>query len=151
MKDSRLLLKSLAGMIFLLLAMGLAIFLPYGSLSYPLAWLYLAVFFTPVVGITIYLFAFDKHLLKGRVVAGPLAEPTVRQKAIQSVAGLLFLGIYVVSAFDFKFHRVVRRCPSPDVYGGAYANAFYADCAGIVLGADPVHDVGRNDQLPGYR
>jgi protein-S-isoprenylcysteine O-methyltransferase Ste14 len=103
MKDSRLLSKSLAGMLFLLIAMGLALFLPYGSLIYPLAWAYLAVFFGSALLITIYLFLFDKHLLKSRLAAGPIAEPTVSQKLIQSAAGLSFLGIYVTSAFDLRY------------------------------------------------
>jgi protein-S-isoprenylcysteine O-methyltransferase Ste14 len=103
MKDSGLLLKSFAGMLFLLISMGLAIFLPYGSLTNPLAWIYLAVFFGSALLITIYLFLFDQHLLKSRLAAGPVAEPTVRQKMIQSAAGLVFLGIYVTSAFDLRF------------------------------------------------
>src|SRR5215472_4776304 len=103
MKDSRLLSKSLAGMIFLLICMGVALFLPYGSLAYTRAWVYLAVFFLPVLLITLYLFLFDKHLLKSRLALGPVAEPTLSQKIIQSAAGLLFIGIYVISAFDNRY------------------------------------------------
>jgi len=33
---------------------------------------------------------------------GPIAETRTTQKIIQSVAGLLFLGIFVLSAFDYK-------------------------------------------------
>jgi protein-S-isoprenylcysteine O-methyltransferase Ste14 len=104
MKDPWLLSKSLAGMLFLLISMGLALFLPFGSLTYSLAWIYLAVFFVSVLFITIYLFLFDKHLLKSRLAAGPVAETTFSQKLIQSAAGLVFIGIYVISAFDFRYH-----------------------------------------------
>jgi protein-S-isoprenylcysteine O-methyltransferase Ste14 len=104
MKDTRLLIKSLAGMLFLLIVMGTAIFLPAGSLKYPLAWIYLTTFFALVLLITLYLFRFDKQLLKSRLAAGPVAEPTRAQKIIQALAALSFLGIYITSAFDHRYH-----------------------------------------------
>jgi protein-S-isoprenylcysteine O-methyltransferase Ste14 len=104
MKNLQLFSKSLAGLMFLLTSMGVALFLPYGSLHYPLAWIYLTAFFVPVLLITVYLFLFDKHLLKSRLAAGPVAEPTVSQKLIQSAAGLVFIMIYVLSAFDYRHH-----------------------------------------------
>jgi protein-S-isoprenylcysteine O-methyltransferase Ste14 len=104
MKAARLLTKSIAGMLFLLAIMGIALFLPAGSLAWLLAWWYLAVFFVSVLGITIYLFVFDKNLLKSRLAAGPVAEPTPAQKIIQSAAALAFLGIYITSGFDRRYH-----------------------------------------------
>src|SRR5215469_11038310 len=79
-----------------------ALFMPYGSFNYNLAWLYLCVFTISVIAITTYLFLFDKHLLKSRLSAGPIAETRTTQKIIQSVAGLAFIGIFVLSAFDHK-------------------------------------------------
>jgi protein-S-isoprenylcysteine O-methyltransferase Ste14 len=104
MKAARLLTKSIAGMIFLLAIMGIALFLPAGILAWPMAWWYLAVFFASVLGITLYLFLFDKHLLKSRLAAGPVAEPTLAQKVIQSAAALSFLAIYITSGFDHRYH-----------------------------------------------
>jgi protein-S-isoprenylcysteine O-methyltransferase Ste14 len=104
MKGSRLLIQSLAGMLFLLISMGAAIFLPVGSLKYLLAWIYLTIFFVLVLWITLYLFLFDKHLLKSRLAAGPVAEPTLTQKIIQSAAALAFLGIFITSGFDHRDH-----------------------------------------------
>jgi protein-S-isoprenylcysteine O-methyltransferase Ste14 len=103
MKVSRLLIKSLAGMLFLLVEMAASILLPFGKLNYPLAWLYLTIFFACVLVITLYLFFFDQHLLKSRLAAGPVAEPTLTQKLIQSAAALAFIGIYVVSGFDHRY------------------------------------------------
>ena len=97
-----LILKSFLGLLFLLCVMGAALFLPYGNFHYPLAWLYLCVFAGSVVVITVYLFVFDKRLLKKRLVAGPVAETRTLQKIIQSIASLAFLGIFLVSAFDYK-------------------------------------------------
>jgi protein-S-isoprenylcysteine O-methyltransferase Ste14 len=129
MKDTRLLIKSLAGMLFLLISMGLAIFLPAGSLQYPQAWIYLTIFFVLVLWITLYLFLFDKHLLKSRLAAGPVAEPTLTQKVIQSGAALAFLGIYILSGFDRRYQwSIVPRSISilSDVFCGlAFVFLFY--------------------------
>jgi protein-S-isoprenylcysteine O-methyltransferase Ste14 len=100
--EGGLLLKSIAGMLFLLIVMGVVLFLPYGSMHYTLAWWYLAAFFAPVLAITLYLYQADKRLLQSRLAAGPVAEPTVFQKVIQAIAALAFLGIYIVSALDYR-------------------------------------------------
>lgn len=97
-----LILQSFAGLLFLLVIMGAALFIPYGGFGYRLAWIYLGVFSLSVIVITVYLFLFDKHLLKSRLAAGPVAEQRSIQKVIQSVAGLAFIGIFVLSSFDFK-------------------------------------------------
>jgi protein-S-isoprenylcysteine O-methyltransferase Ste14 len=55
-----------------------------------------------IVWITIYLFLFDRHLLKTRLAVGPVSEKRTTQKIIQSFAGLAFIGIFVLSAFDYK-------------------------------------------------
>jgi protein-S-isoprenylcysteine O-methyltransferase Ste14 len=103
MRASELVIKSLAGMLFLLICMGAAIFLPFGSFAYAAAWVYLIIFFAGAFVITIYLFVFDKHLLQSRLAAGPIAEPTASQKLIQAVAGLAFIAVYVVSGFDYRY------------------------------------------------
>lgn len=102
MKNAILILKSATGTLFLFVIMSVSLFLPFGSLKYSLAWLYLGVFFISVSIITIYLFLFDKHLLKSRLAAGPVAETKPIQKLIQSVAGLAFISIFVVSALDYR-------------------------------------------------
>lgn len=95
-------LKSFSGLLFLFCAMSTALFLSNGSFDYHLAWVYLFVFIVSVFAITVYLFLFDKHLLKSRLTGGPVAETRTIQKIIQSVAGIAFLGIFVLSACDHK-------------------------------------------------
>ena len=102
MKTTELLLKSFLGLLFLLCIMGGVLFLTFGSFSYSLAWVYLAVFTVSVVCITLYLFFYDKHVLKSRLAAGPIAEKRATQKVIQSIASLAFIGIFLISAFDYK-------------------------------------------------
>ena len=103
-KTRELILKSVAGLLFLLVVMATALFVPYGSFDYTLAWLYLAVFVVSVLLITTYLFLFDRHLLQSRLAAGPISETRPAQKIIQSIAGLAFLSIFVLSALDYKYH-----------------------------------------------
>jgi len=94
--------QSFAGILFLLCVMGVALFVPFGGFDYSLAWLYLSIFGVSVIVITVYLILRDKQLLKSRLSVGPIAETRTTQKVIQAVAGLLFLGIFVLSAFDYK-------------------------------------------------
>lgn len=101
MKTSALIFKSFLGLLFLICVMGAALFVPYGGFGYHLAWLYLGVFTGSVIVITVYLVLFDKHLLKSRLAAGPVAETRTTQKIIQSVASLAFIGLFILSAFDY--------------------------------------------------
>jgi protein-S-isoprenylcysteine O-methyltransferase Ste14 len=56
------------------------------------------------------------------VKAGPIAEPTLRQKWIQSVASLAFIAIFIVSALD---HRAAwSRVPTGVVVAGDVLVAF---------------------------
>jgi protein-S-isoprenylcysteine O-methyltransferase Ste14 len=95
-------LKSFSGLFFLLLVIGAALFISFGSFNYNLAWLYLSIFTISVFLITVYLLIFDKRLLKSRLAAGPVAEVRTTQKIIQSIASIAFLGIFILSPFDYK-------------------------------------------------
>ena len=57
-----------------------------------------------VVLITAYLIKFDQKLLASRVQAGPTAETQKVQQVIQSLAGLFFIGLFIVPGLDFRFH-----------------------------------------------
>ncbi len=101
---NKLLLSSFAGLLFLLVVLALALFLPAGSLAYWQGWVFLAVFGVCVSLITAYLFRYDQGLLTRRVAAGPVAEPKLIQKVIQSVAGVCFLLMFIVPGLDYRFH-----------------------------------------------
>jgi protein-S-isoprenylcysteine O-methyltransferase Ste14 len=98
-----LIVKTILGFAFLMLVLGLALFLPAGTLSYWQAWMYLAVFAGCTILITAYLIKNDRELLAGRVQAGPVAETQRSQQIIQSLASLFFIGLYIVSGLDFRF------------------------------------------------
>jgi protein-S-isoprenylcysteine O-methyltransferase Ste14 len=96
-------LKSTLGLLSLVM-MCLAIFLPAGTVYYPEAWCYLVIFFTGVISISIYIFRNDKALLQSRLKGGATAEKRSLQKLVQAVASLGFVGLYIIAAFDHRFH-----------------------------------------------
>src|ERR1700687_2849797 len=95
--------QAFGGMLFLLSVMAVALFLPDLPTSYWQAWVFLAVFSVSVTAITLYLVKRDPQLLARRVKAGPAAEKEKTQQIIQTIAGLVFLAIFVVSALDHRF------------------------------------------------
>ena len=101
---NNLILRSFGGLLFLLVVLGLLLFIPAGSLAYWQAWLFLAVFGVCVVLITAYLMRNDQGLLARRVDAGPGAETDPTQKVIQGVAGLCFILIFILAGLDYRFH-----------------------------------------------
>ena len=96
-------IRALAGLVQLLVIMAVLIFVPAGTLDYPRAWMFLAVFFTPVLAITIYLMKNDPKLLERRISAGPGAEKEKGQKIIQFLAMVDFIAVMLVPAFDHRF------------------------------------------------
>jgi len=96
-------IKSLAGLLNLLVIMGAALFLTAGSTDYMAAWYYLAMFFGCVIVITVYIFIYDKQLLQSRLKVGAMAEKRKTQKIIQAIASVGFLGMYLIAGFDYRF------------------------------------------------
>ena len=94
-----LIIRTIVRFAFLMLVMALALFIPAGSLRFWQAWVYLAVFAVSTILITAYLVKNDQGLLEGRVKAGPVAETQKSQQVIQSLASLLFIGLFIVKHF----------------------------------------------------
>jgi protein-S-isoprenylcysteine O-methyltransferase Ste14 len=101
---SNLFVKTFLGFAFLMVVMALALFLPAGSLGFWQAWVYLAVFAGCTILITAYLMRNDQDLLARRVRGGPTAETQKSQQAIQSLASLFFIALFIVPGLDFRFH-----------------------------------------------
>jgi protein-S-isoprenylcysteine O-methyltransferase Ste14 len=95
--------KSLLGLAFLMLVLAAAVFLSAGSLGFWQAWVYLGVFLVINLLITAYLIRYDQDLLARRTQVGPVAEPEKHQRLIQIMAGLLFIGLFIVSGLDYRF------------------------------------------------
>ncbi len=96
-------MQAFGGFLFLFLVMSSSIFLPAWTFNYWQAWTFLAVFFGSVLAITIYLMKKDPKLLERRVRGGPSAEKEKSQQVIQSIAGIAFIAIFLISALDHRF------------------------------------------------
>ncbi|HEX6533576.1 MAG TPA: isoprenylcysteine carboxylmethyltransferase family protein [Gemmatimonadaceae bacterium] len=99
---NRVAMRAWLGLTNLIGAVMLVVFLPARSPRYWQAWAYVAVFAACAASITWYLQRHDTALLERRLAAGPRAEKERRQKAIQLVASLAFLGLFVVSGLDHR-------------------------------------------------
>ncbi|MGA7809677.1 methyltransferase family protein [Bradyrhizobium sp.] len=111
--------KGFAGLAILFVVMASLLFATAGTLRYWQAWVFLAVYFSASLAITLYLVKYDPALLARRMSGGPFAEKEPVQKIIMSFTSLGFLGLLVVPAID---HRLGwSRMPS------------YAAIAGDVL------------------
>jgi protein-S-isoprenylcysteine O-methyltransferase Ste14 len=95
--------KAFLGLIFLIVVMGLVLFVPAWTFRYWQAWAYLVLFAISVGAITVYLMRNDRALLERRTSAGPGAEKENAQKAIQSFAQFAFLAVFLVPSLDHRF------------------------------------------------
>jgi protein-S-isoprenylcysteine O-methyltransferase Ste14 len=95
--------RTILGFAALLLALGVALFLPAGTFDYWQAWVYLAVFGGSAAAITLYLWRRDQALLERRVSGGATAERERIQQVIQLAASIAFVGLYVVAGLDRRF------------------------------------------------
>lgn len=96
--------RTFLGFAFLIVVMGLALFLPAGSLSFWQGWLYLGTFTICTLLITLYLVKNDRRLLESRVQAGPVAETRKSQQIIQTFASLCFIALFILPDFDYRLH-----------------------------------------------
>ena len=83
-----------------LLLVGLVLFLPAGTLSYPNGWLFMGVLFVPMLILGVILFLKAPGLLQKRL---DNKEKEKAQKGVVAFSGLMFLAGFIVSALDFRF------------------------------------------------
>ncbi len=99
-----LFLKTVFSLLAAAVGMGLLLFLPAGTLHYPLAWIYLAVYLAASLLICLYLLKKDPELLKRRLSGGPTAEKRPAQRIIIVFASLGFIALLVIPGFDHRYH-----------------------------------------------
>lgn len=103
MTSSAIIRKALIGLAQLVVVLGLIFFLCAGTLRFWQAWVYLFLFGSSSLLITLYLIKKDQELLQRRLVAGPGGETSRSQKVIQAIAGLSFLIIMACPGLDQRF------------------------------------------------
>ena len=96
----KLLLNAITKCILGFILIGALLFLPAWTVSYPGAWLFLALLFIPMTVMGIVLFIKAPSLLKKRLDG---KEKERAQKGVVALSGLMFPIGFVLSALDFRF------------------------------------------------
>lgn len=86
-----------------MVAFGLLLFLPAGTMQYWQGWVFLAVFTLTSAIPGAYLLRTNPAALERRMRAGPLAETRTVQRIIITVVFIAFPAMFVVSALDHRF------------------------------------------------
>jgi protein-S-isoprenylcysteine O-methyltransferase Ste14 len=95
--------KAFEGLAGMFLAMAVLLFGIAWTLDWWQAWLFLTVYFTCSIALTLFMYAKDPALLERRMRGGPLAEKEPAQRLIMLIASAGFAGSIVVPAFDKRF------------------------------------------------
>lgn len=83
-----------------LLLVGLLIFLPAGTLSYPNGWLLMGLLFVPMLIAGFVMFFKDPAFLAKRL---DVKEKRSAQQGVVKLSGLMFIGGFVIAGLDFRF------------------------------------------------
>lgn len=86
-----------------LVAFGVMVFVPAGTLDYWQGWVFLVVFALSSWIPTIYLLRTNPVALERRMSGGPAAEPRMAQKLVMAGLYASLAAMVVVSAFDHRF------------------------------------------------
>ncbi len=99
----KIVLQSLASVVFGFVFFGLALFWPAGTFHYWQAWVFIFVFIFATMGPSLYLAVKMPDALRRRMKAGPFAETRPLQKVIIAGTILSVAAVLVVSALDHRF------------------------------------------------
>jgi protein-S-isoprenylcysteine O-methyltransferase Ste14 len=99
----QLVIRSLVSALAGLVALGVVIFVPAGTIAYWQGWVFILVFTACSTLTGIYLGLKDPALLDRRVKGGPLAETRPVQKILITLIIASFFAMTIVSALDFRF------------------------------------------------
>lgn len=94
--------RAFAGLSQFILVLAVMLFLLAWTIHYWQAWLFLSVFSTSVLAVTLYLMKYDPKLLERRLTAGAAAERQKSQKIIQLIANIAFVAVIAVPPIDHR-------------------------------------------------
>ena len=93
-------IRAFGGLLFLLIVLAAALFLPAWTLYYWQAWIFLSVFSVSVLAVTIYLMKKDPKLLERRINANPGSERRWNQKILNFLISKALFVVVVVPVID---------------------------------------------------
>ncbi|HEX8806943.1 MAG TPA: isoprenylcysteine carboxylmethyltransferase family protein [Candidatus Aquilonibacter sp.] len=100
---SRLVVRIVRASIAFVIAIGLTIFLPAGTLGYWQAWLFLAVYVVLAAFTSLYLFRYNRALFELRMKTGPSTEQSLPRKLMHFLILGALVAQMVVSSLDHRF------------------------------------------------
>ena len=95
----KLFFEAIAKFIFGIVLVGLLVFVP-GGLDYPLAWLFMAILFVPMLFAGIVMMVKCPELLRKRLSA---KEKQGEQQTVVKLSGLMFVLCFVAAGLDHRF------------------------------------------------
>lgn len=99
----KLIMQTLITFLIGVIALGVLLFLPAGTLNYWQAWAFIIVFMVCVSAIGLYLAIKDPALLERRKKFGPTNEQSPVQKIAISIGVLALLSVFIFSALSHRF------------------------------------------------
>ena len=98
--DAKLFAQAMMKFLGGLLAVGLLLFLPAGTLSYPQGWILMAILFIPMFIAGLIMMKRSPELLRKRLEA---REEQSEQKTVIALSGIMFLASFIVAGLNFRF------------------------------------------------
>ncbi|CCE11336.1 conserved membrane hypothetical protein [Bradyrhizobium sp. STM 3843] len=95
--------RAFASLAIVIVVMAILLFTAAGTLHYWQGWLFLLVYFTASVVITLDLMRRDPALLERRMRGGPFAEKEPAQRLIMAFVSVGFIALVVVPGLDRRF------------------------------------------------
>ena len=110
----KLLAQALIKFILGAILVGLLLFIPAGTFSFPNGWLFMGILFIPMFIVGVVLMVRDPGLLEKRLDA---RESEGEQKNVVALSGMMFLAAFIIAGLNFRFSWIVM--PSWSVLLGA--------------------------------
>ena len=102
--DHKLFKKAIAKFLTGLILVGVLLFVPAGTFSYPQAWLLIVILFVPMFIAGLVMMKKSPDLLKKRL---NVREEQAEQKAVIAWSALMFLAEFVAAGLSFRFSLLV--------------------------------------------
>ena len=110
----KLLAQALIKFILGAILVGLLLFIPAGTFSFPNGWLFMGILFIPMFIVGVVLMVRDPVLLEKRLDA---SESEGEQKKVVVLSGMMFLAAFIIAGLNFRFSWIVM--PSWSILLGA--------------------------------
>ncbi len=124
--DSKLFAQALIKFLAGLFLVGLLLFLPAGTFSYPYAWRLIGILFVPMFAAGLIMMKKNPALLRKRLSA---REEQPEQKSVIVLSGLMFMAAFIIAGLNFRFGwiRLPEWIPYAAIVFFLFGYALYAE------------------------